>query len=124
MRCARAVYPFAALLALTAVAYLPVWDNGYIDFDDPLAITDNPDVLGGLTSEGIRWAWTNDDSPYWQPLSWLSLQLDAELFARTGPAGERVLPAAAVHGQNLFWHAGSVLLLFALWRRLSGPFQK
>ena len=120
MRLARAACPYAALLALTVVAYLPLWRNDFIDYDDPIYITENPDVLGGFTAEGLRWAWTNSETPYWQPLSWLSLQLDAELFATRGPDGAPVLSAAAVHGQNLFWHTASALVLFVLCRRLTG----
>lgn len=120
MRLARAACPYAALLALTVVAYLPVWRNGYIDYDDPQYITDNPQVLRGFTAEGLRWAWDNNDTPYWQPVSWLSLQLDAELFATPGPDGMPVLPAAAVHGHSLLWHGLNGLLLFVLCRRLTG----
>jgi hypothetical protein len=120
MRVVRAACPYAALLVLTVVAYLPVWRNDYIDCDDQDYITNNPRVLNGLTMEGLRWAWTNHHSPYLQPLSWLSLQLDAELFARPGPDGTPFLPAAAVHGHSLCWHVLNSLLLFFLCRRLTG----
>ena len=117
--------PWAALLgvvllALTVFAYLPVWDNDFIDFDDALYITNNPRILNGLTASGMWWAWTNDDAPYWTPITWLSLQLDAQFFSTHSPHGETILCPAAFHGQNLMWHAGSVLLLFGLWRRLTG----
>src|SRR5207302_8136803 len=42
------------------------------------------------------------------------------LFSTRDAQGETVLRPAAFHGQNLFWHAASVLLLFALWHRLTG----
>jgi tetratricopeptide (TPR) repeat protein len=109
-----------ALLALTLVAYLPLWHNGFVDFDDELYITTNPQVIQGLTWPGFRWAWTNCHAKYWQPLSWLSLQLDASLFSTDSPDGQRLLSPAAFHGQNLFWHVASVLFLFALWQRLTG----
>lgn len=110
----------AGLLVLTVAAYFPLWQNGFIDFDDELYITTNPHVLRGLTASGFKEAWTSRRGNYWQPLSWLSLQLDAQFFSSRSPAGEVTLSPAAVHGQNLFWHTASVLLLFALWRRLTG----
>src|SRR5262245_21167639 len=110
----------AALLALTLGAYLPLWNNGFVDYDDEPYITDNPQVTRGLTWPGLGWAWTTFDRAYWQPLSWMSLQLDAQLFSVPFEAGPPAPSAAAIHGENLLWHAGSVLLLFGLWRRLTG----
>ena len=110
----------AALLLLTAVAYQPVWGNGFVDYDDDPYITRNPWVVEGLTSSGMSWAWNNDEAPYWTPLTWLSFQFDAQYLSVRSPDGSVALSPAAFHGQNLFWHAGSVLLLFLLWRRLTG----
>jgi hypothetical protein len=109
----------AALLALTAVAYLPLWDNGFVNYDDAPYITDNPGVKAGLSGPA-GWAWTNGDAPYWMPLTWLSLQCDAHFFSSRGPQGEVVLSPAAFHGVNLAWHAATTLLLFAVWYRLTG----
>jgi protein O-mannosyl-transferase len=120
MRLARAACPYAGILALTVLAYLPLWRNDFIDYDDPHYLTDNPQVLGGFTAEGLCWAWTNNETPYLQPVSWLSLQLDAELFATPGSDGKPFLPATAVHGHSLLWHASNSLLLFLLCRRLTG----
>lgn len=48
------------------------------------------------------------DAANWQPLTWLSLQLDATLFG---------LNAAGFHGVNLAMHvANTVLLFLALWQ--------
>jgi tetratricopeptide (TPR) repeat protein len=110
----------AALLALTAVAYLPLWENDFVNYDDPLYITENPRVMAGLSGPGCRWAWTNSDAPYWLPLTWLSLQCDAHFFSARGPEGEVLLSPAAFHGMNLAWHAAGALLLFAAWYRLTG----
>ena len=44
----------AVLLVLTVAAYLPVWRNGFVDFDDALYVTDNPQVRRGLTGEVLR----------------------------------------------------------------------
>src|SRR5690348_12357927 len=116
----RLPYLYAGLLLLTVAAYLPVWSNGFVDFDDEPYITDNPGVLGGLSVQGLRWAWTNDEVPYQIPITWLSLQFDAHCFSGRDSEGGVVLSPAAVHGQNLAWHAASVLLLFGWWQRVTG----
>jgi hypothetical protein len=108
------------LLLLTVVAYLPVWGNDFVDCDDEVYVTHNPRVLAGLSWSGLRWSWDNRAAPYWHPLTWLSLQLDAQFFARRTAAGEVVPSPVACHGQSLFWHGASVLLLFAACRRLTG----
>jgi protein O-mannosyl-transferase len=110
----------AGLLALTAAAYLPLWGNDFINYDDPVYITDNPGVKAGLSGPGCWWAWTNNEAPYWLPLTWLSLQFDAHFFSARGPGGEVVLSPAAFHGENLAWHAAGALLLFAVFYRLTG----
>jgi tetratricopeptide (TPR) repeat protein len=115
----RPAYWYAGLLSLTIAAYLPLWNNGFVDFDDAIYITKNPRVLEGLTASNIGWAWTTFHGKYWQPVSWLSLQLDAHLFSTRPLAGGPVPSAAAFHGQNLFWHGLSTLLLFAVLRRLT-----
>ncbi|HEY7315369.1 MAG TPA: hypothetical protein VH643_38915 [Gemmataceae bacterium] len=119
LRAGRAVSPYAGLLALTVVAYLPLWENDFVDYDDDVYITTNPQVTDGFSASGFRWAWTADRTPYPAPLTWLSLQLDAHCFGGQTPEGKRVVPPAAVHGQNLFWHGASVLLLFGLLQRLT-----
>jgi tetratricopeptide (TPR) repeat protein len=109
-----------ALLALTAAAFLPVWGNGFVDLDDEMYITANPQVLAGLSWSGSRWAFTTRHGAYWQPLSWLSLQADARFLCRHGPDGQALPFPAAFHGENLAWHAGAAALLFCGLQRLTG----
>jgi hypothetical protein len=108
------------LAALTAAAFFPVWRNGFVDIDDDWYVTANPPVSDGLTPAGFRWAWTTFHGKYWQPLSWLSLQLDAQIFSTRSDSGERVLLPAGFHLHSLGWHVASTLLLFAVWQRLTG----
>ncbi|HKI31474.1 MAG TPA: tetratricopeptide repeat protein [Gemmataceae bacterium] len=110
----------AALLALTVAAYLPLWDNEFVDFDDEPYITANRNVTAGISARGFAWAWRTLHGVYWQPVSWLSLQLDAQLFSAYSLTGEAIPSPAAFHGQNLFWHAASALMLFGLLQRLTG----
>jgi hypothetical protein len=108
------------LLGMTAVAYGPLWHNDFIDYDDPQDILDNPPVTAGLSWSGLVWACDNQRVPYWMPLTWVSFQLDAQLFSARDAAGEVLLPPAAFHGENLAWHAASALLLFGLLYRVTG----
>ena len=88
----RGALPYILLLVLTVVAYLPIWKNGFVDFDDQTYITTKPPVTEGLTPSGVWWAWTNDDGPYWTPITWLSLQLDASFSSRLGAERRSCLP--------------------------------
>src|SRR5262249_32670996 len=105
---------------MTVTAYLPLWHNDFIDLDDEFYITNNSGVHLGLSWQGLSWAWSNDAAAYWHPLTWLSFQFDAHFFSLRTPQGDVTLCPAAFHGQNLFWHAASVLLLFVLLQRLTG----
>ncbi len=99
----------ALLLAfLTLMVYLPVRQFGFVVFDDPDYVLENRHVLGGLSWEGVRWAFTSFDASNWHPLTWLSLMLDCELF---GPN------PAAMHVINVLFHVlNSTLLLRLIFR--------
>src|SRR5215469_15036175 len=75
------------LAMLTLAVYLPVVRNGFIIYDDGDYVTQNRMVQGGLTLEGIKWAFATFKSANWHPLTWLSHMTDSELFGPdpTGP---------------------------------------
>jgi hypothetical protein len=57
-------------LALAVLAaYGPVWRAGFITFDDPVFVTANPHVQGGLSWAGLIWAFTTGDATNWHPLT-------------------------------------------------------
>jgi protein O-mannosyl-transferase len=106
----------AALLAAgTLVVYARVGNNEFVNWDDGVYVTENAQVRAGLSLESIAWAWRATVTGNWHPLTWISLQLDWQLFAGK-PWG--------FHLTNLLLHAANVLLLFhvlvrmtqALWR--------
>ena len=86
-------------------AFLPSLRNGFVGYDDPEYVTENPHVRGGLTAENVMWAFTSAHSNNWHPLTWVSHALDTMLFGLT-PAGH--------HLMSLLLHIASTVLLF-LW---------
>lgn len=109
------------LLVLTLFAYGRVWDNDFVNLDDEPFITRNEHVVNGLTLSDLHWAWTTTFGASWIPLTWMSLQLDSTLSAwLRGPTAQAGPLAWVCHGQNLFWHSASVILLFLVLQRLTG----
>jgi Flp pilus assembly protein TadD len=115
----------AALLvaALVLLAGLPALHNDFVDLDDQTYVVNKP-VSSGLTTDGLTFAFTSL-SPYWQPVTWLSHELDAELFG-SAPAGHHftsVLLHAITAGLLCLtlmalgadpWLAGAAALLWGL----------
>ena len=68
-------------------------------------MTENPQVLGGLTRANVVWAFTTFEASNWHPLTWLSLMVDIEL----GGPDPRVF-----HLTNVVLHIANTVLLFHL----------
>jgi tetratricopeptide (TPR) repeat protein len=107
-----AIWIALALAALTIAIYAPVRDAGFLSFDDPQYVTENPHIARGLTWSGIRWALTAQHAANWHPLTWVSHMLDISLFGLSS--------AAPHHWINVALHAVSALLLFLLLIRMTG----
>jgi tetratricopeptide (TPR) repeat protein len=102
----------ALLLALiTLLAYLPVAQDGFLNYDDNDYVTENHVVQNGLTRAGVRWAFTTGHAGNWHPVTWLSHMLDCELFG---------LNAGAQHSVNALFHTANAVLLLLLLFRLTG----
>jgi len=99
------------LFGLVFMAFWPSVSNGFVNLDDPMYVTENRHVLGGVTWQGIGWAFTNLDAGFWHPLTWLSLMLDCQIFG---------LRAGGHHLVGLLLHATNTLLLFLALRRMTG----
>jgi len=105
----RGVALTCALLALVTFAvYWRVQDNEFINYDDNVYITENASVLGGLTWPNVKWAFTTGQAGYLHPLTWLTHQLDCQLYGNW--AGGHHLTNVAIHVAN------ALLLLLFLWR--------
>jgi tetratricopeptide (TPR) repeat protein len=99
------------LVAITLAAFLGVAGNGFVNFDDPDYVTGNPQVRAGLTPQSFRWAWTTFHAANWHPLTWVSLQLDWQMYRGA---------AWGFHLTNLVLHLAATLVVFGLLRRLTG----
>ncbi|HZL77532.1 MAG TPA: hypothetical protein VFC17_01670 [Candidatus Limnocylindrales bacterium] len=108
---ARPLWVCVLLAVATAVVYWPAVGFDYVNYDDPEFVATNPHVLGGLTWENVRWAFGTGLDGNWIPLTWLSYMLDVEW---SGPT------AAGLHLTNIFLHSANTVLIFLLFRRLTG----
>lgn len=102
----------AALVVVSLLVYVRTFDHDFVNFDDPYYVTNNRQVQAGLTADGVRYAFTTFDCSNWHPLTWLSLELDAELYHAWNPGG--------FHITNFVFHMLNTLLLFAVFDRLTG----
>jgi Tfp pilus assembly protein PilF len=102
------------LAALIFVAYAPVRDAGFLNYDDNEYVYANPEVAGGLDHESIEWAFTESHSSNWHPVTWIAHMLDVELF---GVAPD---DAGKHHLSHVFVHAVASVLLAWLGFVLTG----
>jgi protein O-mannosyl-transferase len=97
---------FALLIvAATLAIYNPVNSHPFVNYDDDRYVTENPHVHAGLSWDTVRWAFTSTEQANWHPLTWISHELDCQLFG-LNPAGH--------HFTSLLIHAMNAALLFLL----------
>ncbi|HZL43852.1 MAG TPA: hypothetical protein VFD66_11315, partial [Verrucomicrobiae bacterium] len=101
----------ALLCGLILWTFWPATRNGFILYDDPQYIWENGFVQGGLTWQGLRWAFTTSEAANWHPITWISHMLDCQLFG-VQPWGH--------HFTSVFVHTINGLLVFLLLKRLTG----
>src|SRR5580698_8854645 len=103
---------FCLLLALTTLAlYNPVTHAPFLNYDDVVYVTDNPQVRAGLTWPTVVWAFHTSESSNWHPITWLSHALDCQIFG-LNPAGP--------HFMNILLHAANAVLLFLILQSATG----
>jgi len=100
------------ILVLVSLAlYNPAGHYPFSDYDDDHYITDNPHVSQGLNWNTVKWAFTTTAEANWHPVTWMSHQLDCQLF-HLNPAGH--------HYVNVLLHAINVWLLFMVLLEATG----
>lgn len=100
----------AGLVVLTFAAFLPLWNNQFINFDDPGYVTNNVHVQSGITLRTVQWAFTTTAEANWHPLTWLSHAIDCQLFG---------LDPRYHHLMSLLLHLMGSIVLFLAMERLT-----
>ncbi len=101
----------AGLTLVTLALYWPVVGHEFVVLDDNLYVTENAWVQKGVCWESVKWALTTTDAANWHPVTWISHLVDSSLYGRF---------AGGHHLTNVVFHALNALLVFLLWRRLTG----
>jgi tetratricopeptide (TPR) repeat protein len=99
------------LVLVTIAVYWPVTGYDFVDYDDGSYVFQNTHVTGGLTWNGVKWAFTTLYFGIWHPLTWISHMLDCQVFGLR-PGGH--------HLTSLLLHAANTVLLFGVLRRMTG----
>ena len=99
------------LVIATLVVYWQVRNHSFVNFDDGMYVTDNYHVRAGLSPQSVKWALTETEAANWHPLTRLSHMLDVQLFG---------MNAGAHHMTSLFFHLANTLLLFFVFKRMTG----
>jgi tetratricopeptide (TPR) repeat protein len=109
----RATRWFALLIAAaTVVAFWRVFDCDFVNFDDDHYITMNRVIQGGFSWPFLKWAFTSTEFFNWHPLTWISLEIDYELYGLDHPGG--------YHATSLLLHIVNSVLLLGLMARMTG----
>lgn len=109
----------AIICVILAVAILALYAQtfrfDYVAYDDDQFVYQNPMVIAGLSPAGLAWALTTTYAANWYPLTWISYQLDCQIFG---------LNPGAEHAINVSLHlANTLLLFFALLRMTKQPWR-
>jgi tetratricopeptide (TPR) repeat protein len=108
---ALVVFTYVVLVLSTLLVFWQVRNFDFVNYDDNDYVYENPQVLNGLTPIGVIRAFTTSYLGYWQPMTWLSLMLDCQLFG-SDPGW--------MHLVNVFLHLANALLLFAILKKITG----
>lgn len=101
----------AGLFLLVVVVFAPMRNHAWLNYDDDVYVTANPDVLQGVSTESVRWAFTTFHGANWFPLTWISWQ------ANQSAGG---LERRGYASTNLLLHALATVLLFLALQRMTG----
>ena len=101
-----------ALAAVVLGLYRDVHGHDFVNYDDPYYVTENPAVLAGLTSSGVRWAFTTFEDGNWFPLTWISHMVDVSLWG---------VEPGAHHLTSVGLHALAAAFLFLVLRSMALP---
>ena len=96
------------LAAITWLVFGQTVRYPFIDFDDPMYVYQEPEINGGVTLHGIKWAFTHLPSTNWYPLTNISHMLEAQFYG---------MNAGGYHFTNVVLHTLAAVLLFLLLKK-------
>jgi tetratricopeptide (TPR) repeat protein len=101
------------LSAAIFLLYRQTLNYDFVDFDDPVRVTNNHHVRAGLTPDSLAWSFnfTEKNIVIWHPLTWISHMLDCQLFG---------LDSGMHHLTSVLLHIINCILLFLVFERMTG----
>lgn len=99
------------LIAFTLIPYWQTASFGFVNFDDPSYVYQNPLLADGLTQVRVEEAVFGFHEANWHPLVWLSYMAEIELFG---------MKPEAMHITNVILHIANALLVYFWLRRSTG----
>ncbi len=100
-----------ALALGTLAVYWPALHFDYVNYDDGDYVMANAHVQSGVNRASVVWAFETVHASNWHPLTWLSHELDCQMY---GPK------AGGPHLTNVLLHVANTLLLFGVMRAMTG----
>lgn len=104
------------VMTLTFIAFIPALGNQFLNWDDSVNFTRNPDFRG-LGWHNIQWMFTSFHAGHYQPITWLTLGLDfvwgGKVFGDDPTHGPGMNPKA-YHITNNVLHAINAALVYLL----------
>ncbi len=92
------------LAIVVVVAFIPILNNGFVDWDDGLNFFNNP-YYRGLGVAQWKWAWSTFWLGVYQPLAWLLFEAEYAIWG---------LDPRGYHLVSLLWHVANAVVLYGL----------
>ncbi len=99
-----------SIALVTLIVFSPALWNGFVEWDDPVNLLNNPDYRG-LGWPQLRWMFTSVLMGHWIPLTWMTFGVDYLLWGMN-PVG--------YHLTNLLLHTANAGVFYLLALRLLG----
>ena len=101
----------AFLVAIVWLVFGQTLRHDFVNYDDDVYVYDNPRVMNGITASGLESAFTRSHGYNWHPLTTISHMLDCQIYGAK---------AGGHHFTNVALHSIAVLLLFLVFRQMTG----
>src|SRR5947207_642193 len=98
------------LVAICWIVFGQTVRHGFINYDDPNYVYQNPSITHGLNFKNVVWAFTHVHAQNWHPLTTLSHMLDCQIYG---------LNPSRHHVTNVILHTIAAMLLFLLLRQMT-----